>query len=38
MYQAYVGDNGFLTEIFKDRKSTEKWIENHIIKPIEDTF
>jgi hypothetical protein len=30
MYQAYVGDNGFLTEIFRDRKSAEKWIEEQL--------
>jgi hypothetical protein len=38
MYQAYVGDNGFLTEVFKDRKSAEKWIEEQLKIPIEDTF
>lgn len=26
MYQAYVGDDGFLTEVFRDRKSAEHWI------------
>lgn len=30
MYQAYVGDNGFLTEIFRDRKSAEEWIEEQL--------
>ena len=38
MYQAYVGDDGFLTEVFQDRKSAEKWIEEQLKKPIEDTF
>ena len=38
MYQAYVGDEGFLTEVFQDRKSAEKWIEEQLKKPIEDTF
>jgi len=30
MYQAYVGDDGFLTEVFRDRKSAEKWIEEQL--------
>jgi len=30
MYQAYVGDSGFLTEIFRDRKSAEEWIEEQL--------
>ena len=34
MYQAYVGDEGFLTEVFRDRKSAEKWIEEQLNKPI----
>jgi hypothetical protein len=34
MYQAYVGDEGFLTEVFRDRKSAEKWIEEQLKKPI----
>ena len=32
MYQAYVGDSGFLTEIFRDRKSAEEWIEKQFKK------
>ncbi len=36
MYQAYVGDEGFLTEVFRDRESAEKWIEEQLKKPIED--
>ncbi len=32
MYQAYVGDSGFLTEIFRDRKSAEEWIEEQFKK------
>ena len=38
MYQAYVGNDGFLTEVFKDRKSAEHWIEEQLKKSIEDTF
>jgi hypothetical protein len=38
MYQSYAGDDGFLTEVFKDRKSAESWIEEQLKKPIEDTF
>ena len=34
MYQAYVGDNGFLTGVFRDRKSAEKWIEEQLQKPV----
>ena len=30
MYQSYVGDNGFLTEIFRDRKSAEEWIKHQL--------
>ena len=30
MYEAYVGDSGFLTEVFRDRKSAEEWIENRL--------
>lgn len=37
MYQAYVGDEGFLTEVFRDRNSAEKWLEEQLKKPIEDT-
>jgi hypothetical protein len=37
MYQAYVGDEGFLTEVFRDRESAEKWIEEQLKKSIEDT-
>lgn len=33
MYHAYVGDKGFLTEIFRDRKSANKWIEKQLQKP-----
>lgn len=32
MYQAYVGDSGFLTEIFRDRKSAEEWIKHQLKK------
>ena len=28
MYHSLVGDKGFLTEIFKDRKNAEEWIKN----------
>jgi len=38
MYQSYVGDEGFLTEVFRDRKSAKRWIEEQLKKPIEDTF
>jgi hypothetical protein len=34
MYQGYVGDSGFLTEVFRDRKSAEKWIEEQLKRPI----
>jgi hypothetical protein len=34
MYQAYVGDEGFLTEVFRDRKNAEKWIEEQLKKPV----
>ena len=34
MYQAYVGDEGFLTEVFRDRKSADKWIKEQLQKPI----
>ena len=30
MYLAHVGDSGFLTEIFRDRKSAEEWIEEQL--------
>jgi len=30
MYQAYVGDGGFLTEVFRNRNSAEEWIKNQI--------
>ena len=30
MYQALVGDKGFLTEVFRERKSAEEWIEKHL--------
>ena len=30
MYQAHVGENGFLTKIFRDRKSAEKWIKSQL--------
>ena len=33
MYQAHVGDSGFLTEIFRDRQSTVEWIKNQLTKP-----
>jgi hypothetical protein len=33
MYQAYVGDDGFLTALFRDRKSAEHWIEEQLKKP-----
>ena len=36
MYQAYVGDEGFLTEIFRNRKSTEKWIEEQLKNQLPD--
>jgi hypothetical protein len=36
MYQAYVGDEGFLTEVFQDRKSAEKWIEEQLITRLPD--
>jgi len=32
MYQAYVGDSGFLTEIFRNRKSAEGWVESQLKK------
>jgi hypothetical protein len=32
MYQAYVRDIGFLTEVFRDRKSAEEWVERQLIK------
>jgi len=32
VYQAYVGDSGFLTEVFRDRKSAEEWIKNRLKK------
>ena len=34
MYQAYVGDEGFLTEVFRDRKSAEKWLEEQLKNPL----
>ena len=37
MYQSYVGDEGFLTEVFRDRKSAKRWIEEQLKKPIENT-
>ena len=36
MYQAYVGDDGFLTEVFRDRKSAEKWIEEQLKNQLPD--
>ena len=30
MYQAHVGENGFLTEIFRYRESAEEWIKNQL--------
>ena len=36
MYQAYVRDIGFLTEVFRDRKSAEEWIKNQLKKSIND--
>jgi len=36
MYQAYVEDEGFLTEVFRDRKSAEKWIEDQLKKQLPD--
>ena len=36
MYQAYVGDDAFLSEIFRDRKSAEKWIEEQLKKQLPD--
>jgi hypothetical protein len=32
VYSALVGDNGFLTEIFRDRKNAEEWIEKQLKK------
>ena len=32
VYHALVGDRGFLTEIFRDRKSAKEWIENQLKK------
>lgn len=32
VYHGYVGENGFLTEIFKDRKSAEEWIVTQLTK------
>ncbi len=29
MYQSYIGDNGFRVEIFRDRKSAEKWVQKY---------
>ena len=34
MYSSYVGDSGFLTELFRDRNSAEKWIKQQLQKPI----
>ena len=33
MYEAYTGVGGFSTEVFRDRKSAEEWIENRVKKP-----
>ena len=38
MYQAYVGDEGFLTEVFRDRKSAEKWIKEQLKKQLKILF
>jgi len=32
VYHALVGDSGFLTEIFRDRKNAEEWIEKQLKK------
>ena len=32
VYHALVGDSGFLTEIFRDRKNAEEWVEKHLKK------
>lgn len=32
VYDTCVGDDGFLTAIFRDRKSAEEWIENQLNK------
>lgn len=34
MYQSYVGDDGFLTELFRDRKSAERWIGEQLKTPV----
>jgi len=36
MYQAYVGNDGFLTEVFRDRKSADKWIEEQLKTQLPD--
>ena len=32
VYHALVGDSGFLTEIFRDRKNAEEWVEKQLKK------
>ena len=36
MYEGHVGDSGFLTEVFRDRKSAEEWIEKQLAKSNND--
>ncbi len=30
MYETFVGESGFKTELFKDRESAEKWIQSEL--------
>ena len=32
MYQAHAGESAFVTEIFRDRESADKWIESQLKK------
>ncbi|MBW2564553.1 MAG: hypothetical protein JRE29_11075 [Deltaproteobacteria bacterium] len=32
VYRALVGDSGFLTEVFRDRKNAEEWLEKQLKK------
>lgn len=36
VYETYVGDGGFSTAIFRDRKSAEEWIANQLNKSNKD--
>ena len=33
MWQEHVGESGFLTKIFRNRKSADKWLEQQLKKP-----